>query len=59
MNPSLQYDLMQTGQRDRVRAVNQRRLAAQAGTARKPRRHGAAAAPQRRMLRVVWRLLPG
>jgi len=58
MNPSLQYDLMQTQQRDRVRAVDQRRLAAQAGTARRPRRHSATAAP-RRVLRVVWRLLPG
>jgi len=58
MNPSLQYDLMQTQQRDRVRAVNQRRLAAQAGTARRPRRHGATVAP-RRVRRLVWRLLPG
>jgi len=59
MNPSLQYDLMQTCQRDRVRAIDQRRLAVQAGTARKARRHGATVASQRRVLRVVWRLLPG
>jgi len=58
MHPSLQYDLMQSQQRDRSRATDQRRLAAQAGTARRPRRHGATAAP-RRVQRLVWRLLPG
>ena len=58
MNPSVQYDLMQTCHRDRMRAVDQQRLAAQAGTARKPRRNGAAAAPRRRVLRAVLRLLP-
>jgi len=59
MHPTLQYDLMQTRQRDRLRAADQRRLAAQAATARQPRRHGAAAAPRRRVQRLVWRLIPG
>jgi hypothetical protein len=58
MHPALHHDLMQTRHHDLVRAAEQRRLAAQAVTSRRASRDDTAVAPPRRMLRLVWRLLP-
>lgn len=58
MHPALEYDLMQARQHDTMRSAAQQRLAAQARAARLARRDQTAAAPRRRMLRRVWRLLP-
>ena len=58
MHPALQYDMMQARQHDLQRSAAQHRAAAQARTARPPRRDRTAAAPQRRVLHLVWRLLP-
>jgi hypothetical protein len=58
MHPVLEHDLMQARQHDTMRSAARQRLAAQAATARLARRDQAAAAPRRRVLRRVWRLLP-
>jgi hypothetical protein len=58
MHPALQYDMMQARQHDLMRSAARQRVAAQARTARLPRRDRTAAAPRRRMLPLVWRLLP-
>jgi len=57
MHPALQYDMMQARQHDLQRSATRQRAAAQAKTARLPRRDRTAA-PRRRMLPLVWRLLP-
>jgi hypothetical protein len=58
MHPAFHYDLMQAKQHDRLRSAAQQRLAAQARTARRERRDHTVAAPRRRVLHLVWRLLP-
>lgn len=58
MHPEIQYDLMLARQQDQLRSAARHRLAAQAQAARRARDNGAAAAPRRRVLRLVWRLLP-
>lgn len=58
MHPALRYDLMQTRQHDMLQSAARQRLAAQARTARLPRRDRTATAPRRRVLHLVWRLLP-
>jgi hypothetical protein len=58
MNPALQYDLMQANRHDVVRSAARRHVAAQAREARPPRRDRTAGAPRRRVLHLVWRLLP-
>jgi hypothetical protein len=58
MHPAFQYELMQARQHDLLRSAAQQRLAAQARTARRERRDHTAAAPRRRVLHLVWRLLP-
>ena len=58
MHPALQHDLIQARQHDLLRSAAQQRPAAQARTARLPRRGRTPAAPRRRMLHLVWRLLP-
>jgi len=58
MHPALQYDMMQARQHDLLRSAARQRAAAQARTARLPRRDRTAVAPRRRVLRLVWRLLP-
>lgn len=63
MHPSLQYELMQARQRDLMRSAAEQRLAKQARavqvkTARRARGDDLAVAPRRRVLQLVWRLLP-
>jgi len=58
MHPDFQYQLIQARQRDMLRSAAQQRAAAQAKTARQPHRDRTVAAPPRRVLRLVWRLLP-
>ena len=58
MHPVLHYELMQARQHDLMREAGQQRLAAQAAAARPARRDNQAAAPPRRVLRLVSRLLP-
>ncbi len=63
MHPALQHDLMQARQHDLLRSAAQQRLAAQTRaaqvkTARLARRDDAAGGPRRRVLQLVWRLLP-
>jgi hypothetical protein len=58
MHPALHYHLMQARQRDLLQSAARQRLAAQAKTARRTRRNDTAAAPRRRVLRLVSRLLP-
>jgi hypothetical protein len=58
MHPALQYELMQARQHDLLRSAARQRLAAQAQAARRARDNGVAVAPRRRVLRLVWRLLP-
>lgn len=58
MHPALQYDLMQARQHDLLQSAARQRLAGQARTARRPWRDRAAAAPRRRALHLVSRLLP-
>jgi hypothetical protein len=58
MHPAIQYELMQARQHDLMRSAARQRLAAQAQAARRARDSGAAVAPRRRVLRLVWRLLP-
>jgi hypothetical protein len=58
MHPALQYELTQARQHDQLRSAARQALAAQARAARRTRDSGAAVAPRRRALRLVWRLLP-
>jgi hypothetical protein len=58
MHPAIHYELMQARQHDQLRSAARQRLAAQAQAARRARANGAAAVPRRRVLRLVWRLLP-
>jgi hypothetical protein len=59
MHPTVNHHLMQGRSRDLERAVTQRRLVAEAQTARRARQDNTDAAPmRRRALRLVWRLLP-
>lgn len=58
MHPALQYDLMQARQHDLLQSAARQRVAARARTARRPGREGTEAAPRRRALHLVWRLLP-
>jgi hypothetical protein len=55
MHPAMHYDLMQARRHDMLRSAAQQQLAAQAKTARRDR---TATTPRRRVLRLVWRLLP-
>jgi len=50
--------MMQARQHDLLRSAARQRAAAQARTARLPRRDRTAAASPRRVLHLVWRLLP-
>ena len=58
MYPALQYDLMQARQHDLLQSAARQRVAAQARAARRPCRDRTAAALPRRVLHLVWRLLP-
>jgi hypothetical protein len=63
MHPAIHYDVMQARRHDLMRSAAQHRLAAQAKaatgqTARRTRRDDTVAAPERRVLRRIWRLLP-
>jgi len=58
MHPALRYDLMQSRQHDKLRSAARQRLAVQLQAARRARDNGAAAEPRRRVLRLMWRLLP-
>jgi hypothetical protein len=59
MHPALKYELIQARQHDLMRSAAGQRLAAQAQAARRSSDNGpAVAAPRRRVLRLVWRLLP-
>lgn len=63
MHPALQYDLMQARQHDLLRSAAQQRLAmqtraAQVKTARLARRDDTAGGTRRRVLQLIWRLLP-
>jgi hypothetical protein len=58
MHPTVQYNLMQARHHDMMQAAAQKRLAAQAGAARRAHRDSAEAPPRRRMLRLVWRPRP-
>ena len=58
MHPSVQYDMMQARQHDLRQSAARQRLAAEARTTRLPRRDHTPAAPRRRVLHLVWRLLP-
>lgn len=59
MHPTLQHDLMQARQQDKLRSAARKRLAARARPARQTRADGAAVEPPRgRVRRLVWRLLP-
>jgi hypothetical protein len=58
MHPALQYDMMQVKRQDLMQSAARQRIAAEARTAGSPRRDHTAAAPRRRVLHLVWRLLP-
>ena len=63
MHPPLHYDVMQARHHDLMRSAAQHRLAAEAKaakaqTARRVRRDDVAAAPGRRVLQLIGRLLP-
>jgi hypothetical protein len=58
MHPALQYDMMQVKRQDLMQSAARQRIAAEARTAGLPRRDHTAAAPRRRVLHLVWRLLP-
>lgn len=63
MHPAIHYDVMQARQYDLMRSAAQHRLAAQAKAAkaeaaRRTRGGDTAAAPGRRVRRLLWRLLP-
>jgi hypothetical protein len=60
MHPAIQYELMQARHHDLMRSAARDRLAAQAKAARvqAARRDNGTVAPRRRVLRLVWRLLP-
>jgi hypothetical protein len=57
MYPDPSYH-MQARQQDRLRSAAQDRQAAQAKAARPARRDQHGTVPRRRVLRLVWRLLP-
>jgi hypothetical protein len=56
--PALQYDMMQAKRHDLMESAARQRRAAEARTARLPRRDHTTAAPRRGVLHLVWRLLP-
>jgi hypothetical protein len=63
MHPAFHNDLVHARQHDLMRSAAQQRLAAQVKAAhvqeaRRARPAGTTAAPKRRVLRLVWRLLP-
>ena len=63
MRPGIHYDATQARHHDLMRSAAEDRLAAQAKaakaqTARRARRDGVVAAPGRRVLQWIWRLLP-
>jgi hypothetical protein len=60
MNSALHYELMQARHHDLMKSAAQDRLAAQAKAARvqAARRGNGTVAPRRRVLQLVWRLLP-
>ena len=63
MHPAINCDATQARRHDLMRSAAQDRLAAQvkaatAQTARQARREGTVAAPGRRVLQRIWRLLP-
>jgi hypothetical protein len=58
MHPALQYNMMQVKRQDLMQSAARQRLAAEARTGGSPRRDHSTAAPRRRMLHLVWRLLP-
>jgi hypothetical protein len=63
MHSALQYELMQARHHDLMRSAAQHRLAAQvkaakAQTSGPARRNDTVAAPGRRVLQRIWRLLP-
>jgi hypothetical protein len=60
MNSALHYELMQARHHDLMKSAAQDRLAAQAKAARvqAARSANGTVAPRRRVLQLVWRLLP-
>jgi hypothetical protein len=63
MHPAIHYDVMQARHRDLMRSAAQHRLAGQAKAAkaqaaRRTRPDDVIAAPRRRVLQFIWRLLP-
>jgi len=63
MHPAIHYDVIQARRHDLMRSAAQDRLAAQvkaakAQTAPRTRRGDTVAAPGRRVLQRIWRLLP-
>lgn len=63
MHPAIHYDVMQARRHDLMRSAAQHRLAAQAKAAkaqaaRRTRGDDVMAAPRRRVLQLIWRLLP-
>jgi hypothetical protein len=60
MNSALHYELMQARHQDLMKSAAQARLAAQAKAERvqAARRDNGTAAPRRRVLQRMWRLLP-
>lgn len=63
MHPAIHYDVMQARQDDLMRSAARHRLAAQAKAAKaqtacRTRGDDVAAAPERRVRRLIWRLLP-
>lgn len=59
MHPTLERQVMQARQNDKMRSAAEQRMAAQARNVRRARRDQTAAEPRRRVRRLVWRLLPG
>jgi hypothetical protein len=63
MHPAIHYHVRQARHHDLMRSAAQHRLAAhvkaaKAQTARRTRREDTLAAPRRRVLQRIWRLLP-
>ena len=60
MNSALHYEMMKARHHDLMKSAARDRLAAQAKAARvqAARRDNGTVAPRRRVLRLVWRLLP-
>ena len=63
MHPAFHTDMAHARQHDLMRSAAQQRLAAQVKAAhvqeaRRARQADAAAAPRRRVLQLIWRLLP-